>query len=207
MHQMHKKRAVKRSYIIPILALAAAGGWSAYAYSALSFAEIDKQLRGQATILQQYQAQYQQERKRADDAQAELNLSREQLSSARSELDRLSKINGEMETELAKAKTQLQTVQQDHDRQDEQAKAALIRIPPRPTPRDVAAAQEALTKLNFGPLEADGVVGPDTRRAVEEFQRTVGLTVTGELHAETLQALLRAARVMAVQEEQSRKPL
>ncbi len=51
------------------------------------------------------------------------------------------------------------------------------------------AAQKALTRLGYGPLKADGVAGPATRRAVEAFQRTNTLPVTGEPDAPTLQRL------------------
>lgn len=50
-------------------------------------------------------------------------------------------------------------------------------------------AQKALTRLGYGPLKADGVAGPGTRRAVEAFQRANTLPVTGELDAPTLQRL------------------
>jgi peptidoglycan hydrolase-like protein with peptidoglycan-binding domain len=50
-------------------------------------------------------------------------------------------------------------------------------------------AQKALTRLGYGPLKADGVAGPSTRRAVEAFQRANTLPITGELDASTLQRL------------------
>jgi len=50
-------------------------------------------------------------------------------------------------------------------------------------------AEKALTRLGYGPLKADGVAGPATRRAVEAFQRASTLPVTGELDAPTLQRL------------------
>nr|WP_246408180.1 peptidoglycan-binding domain-containing protein [Microvirga lupini] len=82
-----------------------------------------------------------------------------------------------------------------------------MRITPLPAKQDVLAAQEALTKLRFGDLEADGVIGSSTREAIEKFQRTVGLPVTGELHPQTLTALMRSAKVMAAQGEQPQEPL
>ncbi|WP_245435533.1 peptidoglycan-binding domain-containing protein [Microvirga calopogonii] len=65
--------------------------------------------------------------------------------------------------------------------------------PPRPSPplsqQQIRTAQEALTELGFGRLDADGVIGPGTRAAVEAFERARGLTVTGELTAGTVEAL------------------
>jgi peptidoglycan hydrolase-like protein with peptidoglycan-binding domain len=54
---------------------------------------------------------------------------------------------------------------------------------------EMSAAQEALTRLGYGPLKADGVLGPGTRRAIEAFQQKQGLPVTGLLEADTLRAI------------------
>jgi murein L,D-transpeptidase YcbB/YkuD len=54
---------------------------------------------------------------------------------------------------------------------------------------DISNAQEALTRLGYGPLKADGVFGPGTRRAIEAFQQRQGLPVTGRLEASTLRAI------------------
>ncbi|MBL0405074.1 peptidoglycan-binding protein [Microvirga aerilata] len=54
---------------------------------------------------------------------------------------------------------------------------------------EISNAQQALTGLGYGPLEADGVFGPGTRRAVEAFQQRQELPVTGQLGTNTLRAL------------------
>jgi peptidoglycan hydrolase-like protein with peptidoglycan-binding domain len=54
---------------------------------------------------------------------------------------------------------------------------------------DISTAQEALTRLGYGALKADGVLGPGTRRAIEAFQQKQGLPVTGRLEADTLRAI------------------
>ena len=77
---------------------------------------------------------------------------------------------------------------------------AFIDVKPRPAPQDVVAAQKALTELGYGPLKADGDLGPGTRQAIEKYQRDAGLKVTGELHAETLQVLLDPAKRLASQD-------
>jgi DNA repair exonuclease SbcCD ATPase subunit len=61
--------------------------------------------------------------------------------------------------------------------------------------QQIRAAQEALTKLGYGRLEADGVMGDGTRAAVEAFERARGLMVTGELTASTVEALEEAAGI------------
>jgi len=55
--------------------------------------------------------------------------------------------------------------------------------------QDVSDAQESLTRLGYGPLKADGVVGVGTRRAIEAFQSSRKLSVTGRLNTETRLAL------------------
>ncbi|MFD2677597.1 peptidoglycan-binding domain-containing protein [Camelimonas lactis] len=66
--------------------------------------------------------------------------------------------------------------------------------PPKPQPvPQVMSAQKALGKLGFGALNADGLMGPGTRAAIERFEKARGLPVTGELNPRTLKALGAAA--------------
>jgi peptidoglycan hydrolase-like protein with peptidoglycan-binding domain len=55
--------------------------------------------------------------------------------------------------------------------------------------QDVAEAQQALKAAGFDPGSADGVLGPQTRQAIRDFQRARGVPVTGELDRETQRAL------------------
>jgi peptidoglycan hydrolase-like protein with peptidoglycan-binding domain len=55
----------------------------------------------------------------------------------------------------------------------------------------VAAIQDALARSAYGPLIADGVVGPDTREAIKRFQRDHNLPITGEI-SDALVVELRA---------------
>lgn len=58
----------------------------------------------------------------------------------------------------------------------------------------VAAAQRALTKLGQN-VDADGVMGPGTRAAIQKFERDNKLPVTGELNARTAKALSARASI------------
>jgi peptidoglycan hydrolase-like protein with peptidoglycan-binding domain len=62
--------------------------------------------------------------------------------------------------------------------------------PPRPKgdPR-VEQVQTVLKDLNFYDGAVDGLAGPNTTRAVEEYRRKMGLTVSGEIDAELLEML------------------
>ena len=53
----------------------------------------------------------------------------------------------------------------------------------------VEAVQEALTERGFDPGVIDGAMGSRTRKALREFQRSVGLPSTGEIDAATIAAL------------------
>ncbi len=61
--------------------------------------------------------------------------------------------------------------------------------------RPVAAAQRALTKLGYGPLKADGLMGEGTRQALERFERDRRLAVTRDLSPRTTRELSAQAGV------------
>jgi len=58
--------------------------------------------------------------------------------------------------------------------------------------RRVSLVQESLARLGYRPGAADGRVGPNTSRAIREFQRVEGLPVDGAVTAE-LEARLKTA--------------
>jgi len=56
-------------------------------------------------------------------------------------------------------------------------------------PPFVLEAQRALRDLGYHPGPIDGTFGPQTRSALEKYQRAEKLPVTGQLDAETMQRL------------------
>ena len=60
---------------------------------------------------------------------------------------------------------------------------------PAPDPSRVAAVQRALTKLGYGPLRDDGIMGTGTRQAIERFEREKNLPVSGALPVRTVRQL------------------
>lgn len=185
--------------IIAGITVAAISGWGAFAYSAFSTTQIRQQLNGQVARLQEYQTQLQSQRQEAEEKARQIARLQEQLASAGNEIERLSKKHREAEANLAQAEEKLALVQRRFTPPALENAPALRGVTPNPAKQDVSAAQEALTKLGFGKLEADGELGPTTRKAIEEFQRVAGLTVTGELNSLTLESLMRSARVVAAQ--------
>jgi hypothetical protein len=61
--------------------------------------------------------------------------------------------------------------------------------PDQNSDRTVADAQTQLAKEGYYRGEIDGVLGPETRRAIASFQSDHGLRVTGYLTRETLSTL------------------
>jgi hypothetical protein len=50
-----------------------------------------------------------------------------------------------------------------------------------PSPRRVLAVQRALAETGFGQIKPTGVYGPDTRAAIEKFERERKLPITGQI--------------------------
>lgn len=72
------------------------------------------------------------------------------------------------------------------------AQSAPASVPQKVEPDPVVAAiQDALARSAYGPLIADGVVGPETREAIMRFQRDHNLPVTGDI-SDALVVELRA---------------
>ena len=61
--------------------------------------------------------------------------------------------------------------------------------PPPPAASRVQQAQARLKAAGFDPGPPDGTLGPKTRDALRRYQRTKGIQATGELDAQTLDAL------------------
>lgn len=60
--------------------------------------------------------------------------------------------------------------------------------------RRVSAAQRALAKLGYK-VDADGVMGPGTRAAIERFERESKIQVTGDLNPRTVRLLSARASI------------
>lgn len=62
---------------------------------------------------------------------------------------------------------------------------------------DVRLAQRALAKLGYGSLKPDGLMGAETRMALERFERERKLPATGQAAGRTLRTLAQAAGLTA----------
>ena len=124
-------------------------------------------------------------------AAGDLELLRSQVETLRQESDLLTQARDLAKAELVTAATGMRDLV-DRLNNTRSNVAATGSINPGPITSEqlvTRTAQKALTRLGYGPLKVDGVAGPGTLRAVEAFQRTNTLPVTGELDAPTLQRL------------------
>jgi len=174
-------------------ALVAALGWGLWAWSALTdrTREVSIQAASRQSALDRVSAERDQLTVERDQLRAQigdLETAERRLVRTKEEVAHLEFLRARLSEAVDRAQAQLGG----RPAPDPQANAE--RAPPRGpslslSQQQIRAAQDALTALGYGRLEADGVVGPGTRAAVEAFERDRGLTVTGELTAGTVEAL------------------
>lgn len=169
-------------------------GWGLYGYSLNSSGSQEDALREQTNRLQsdfdqlnsehrRVTAEYEQLRRSAGDLQSV----RGQLASVQEQVKSLEQARTQLTESVAQARSQLTS--SPAPSADDARASQTGTANPSTGPVRVDAVQEALTKLGYGPLTADGKMGSRTRRAIEAFERAQGLTVTGNLGAATVQAL------------------
>jgi chromosome segregation ATPase len=189
----HKATTYKvTSGVLGVLALL---GWGLYGYALSSSGAQEDALREQATRLQsdlehlnaehrRVTAEYDQLRQ----STGELQNVQGQLASVQEQVKNLEQGRAQLTESVAQARSQLSSTLNSASDDERASQTGTANPTNNPVPR-LNAAQEALTKLGYGPLAADGQMGPRTRRAIEAFERAQGLTVTGSLGPATVQAL------------------
>jgi murein L,D-transpeptidase YcbB/YkuD len=127
----------------------------------------------------------------------DLEAARQQVEAAMQELQELDALRASVSQAIEQARLQL-TGSSDRPitTADLSTTGSTSAVPP--SKEQILTAQEALVDFGYGSLEADGVFGPSTSKAVEAFERAKGLPVTGKLGPATLEAL-RSHIVSAVQ--------
>jgi len=186
--------APSRRRLNGVLALVAAVGWGAFAWSWMP------------------------DRADGPSAPATLDQVRSALAQVVAERDRLTAERNQLLTQLgdlqdaqrrlARAREEVATLERMRLQLVEAVEQSRTMLTGGPTPtspsppqapglssEQIRAAQEALTALGYGRLQADGRIGPGTRAAIQAFEQASGLAVTGELSGTTIQALEAAAGV------------
>jgi hypothetical protein len=177
--------------IILALGFGTITGWGMYALSSRSAAEVESQLRGQVRSLHQIQMDLLAERQRTTTAVGDLEQLGSQVLKLRQEANLLTQARDLAQAELVTAATGMKNlVSQLNTSGNDGSTTGSINTNTLDSQHLVTAtAQKALTKLGYGSLKADGIVGSGTRKAITAFQRTNELHVTGELDAPTLRLL------------------
>jgi chorismate mutase len=162
-----------------------------YALSSRSAAEMESQLRGQVKHLHQIQMDLLSERQRTTTAVGDLEQLRTHVSKLRQEADLLTQARDLAQAELVTAASGMKDLinQMNNSGNDVSTTGSITTSTVDPQDLVTATAQKALTKLGYGSLKADGIVGSGTRNAITAFQRANKLHVTGELDAPTLRLL------------------
>lgn len=177
--------------LIVALGLGTITGWGTYALSSRSANKVESQLRGQVRSLHQIQMDLLAERQRTQATVGDMERLQGQVSKLRQEADLLTQARDLAQAELVTAATGMKDLmaQVNQSGSDVSTTGSITTTAPDAQHLVTATAQKILTKLGYGSLKADGIVGLGTRKAIAEFQRAKGLHVTSELDAPTLRLL------------------
>jgi chromosome segregation ATPase len=146
------------------------------------------QLRQQIETVTAERDQLAKENERRILAGQDLNTTLKRIEAATEELQQLDSLRATVSQAIEQARLQL-TGPSDQPIVTTESSAASTTSSVGLSKKEIRAAQEALVDFGYGKLKADGSLGPSTRKAVEAFERTKGLPVTGKLGTATLQAL------------------
>jgi murein L,D-transpeptidase YcbB/YkuD len=174
-----------------ILALVAVVGWGLLVLSRQSAAEFEEHLRGQVASLHQRQMELLNERTQREAAVGTLEKLRSDVAALRQEQESLKRARNQLQTDLTHLREEQATARNPsgHIRATSGATALPAAWEREAVHASVVTAQKTLTKLGYGPLSADGILGPRTRQALEDFQHDRDLKVTSELDSPTLRQL------------------
>jgi hypothetical protein len=146
------------------------------------------QLRQQIETVTAERDQLAKENERRILGDQDLNTILKRIEAATEELQQLDSLRATVSQAIEQARFQL-TGKSEQPVATKESPAASTTSSVRLSKKEIRAAQEALVDFGYGKLKADGSLGPSTREAVEAFERTKGLPVTGKLGSATLQAL------------------
>jgi hypothetical protein len=174
--------------IILGLGLSAVSGWGLLAVSSQSSAEVERQLRGQVSSLQEIQTQLLSERAQTQASLSEVAQLHAQLAAAQTELVRLSQLRDQAQAGVSGK------VRQFNENSDSVSETGSIKtkVIKRQQVKAVSA-QKAPAQHSIGPRSADGTVRPGAQRPNQKPQRSKGLTVTSELDTAGLRRIASSA--------------
>jgi hypothetical protein len=180
-----------------ILALVAVVGWGLLVLSRQSAAKFEEHLRGQVASLHQRQMELLNERTLRDAAVGTLEKLRSDVAALRQEQESLKQARNQLQTDLTRLREE-QAAARDTSGQIRPTHGATA-SPAVLEHASIVTAQKALTKLGYGPLVVDGIMGPRTRQAIEDFQHDRELKVTSEFDLSTLRQLTASNKTATVE--------
>jgi Putative peptidoglycan binding domain len=174
-----------------ILALVAVVGWGLLFLLRQSATEFEEHLRGQVASLHQRQMELLNERTQREAAVGTLERLRSDVAALRQEQESLQKARNQLQTDLTRLREEQATAGDPSGqiRAISGATASPAALKRESDHASIVTAQRALTKLGYGPLAVDGIMGPRTRQAIEDFQHDRELKVTSELDPSTVRQL------------------
>jgi uncharacterized protein (DUF3084 family) len=185
--------------LLVVMTLTAVAGWGLFFLKSRSAAELEDHLRNQVSSLHQRQLELLNERTQMEAAAGTLEHLRSEVATLRTEHESLRQARDQVRAELAQARSEREMIAQQSSPADSRS-AKTASSPTQDTKLNhdaIVTAQTALTKRGYGPLQTDGIVGPSTRQAIEDFQHDQGLKVTSQLDASTLRQLTSSSRTAA----------
>lgn len=170
-------------------------GWGLFAFSVVSSGS-DKQavqgeiahLHREVKVVSAERDKFVQERDQTIQASGDLQYLQNKIAAATQEIQHLDMMRARVSEAIDQAHPKLVTLAAQSGVNNE-GMAASSAASASLSKQQIRGAQEALVDLGYGNLEADGVFGSNTSKAVEAFERAKGLPVTGKLGPATLQAL------------------
>jgi len=183
-----QSKSTNRYVVLATLVLVAAVGWGFLLMSRNAAAESEAHLRRQVSSLHQRQMELLDERAQREGVLGTLDKLRSEVATLTRELDSLKEARDQVQADLIRLRAQRDAAS-DRTRSVEGGMASTLGEGQRADHASIVAAQQTLTKLGYGPLILDGIVGPGTRQAIEDFQDDHGIQVTSELDAATLRQL------------------
>jgi murein L,D-transpeptidase YcbB/YkuD len=173
----------------------AATGWGLFAYSVVSSGSDEQAVQNEIARLHQEvkvvsaeRDKFVQERDQTIQKSGDLQYLQNKVAAATQELQRLDTMRAQVSEAIDQAHPKLVTLAAQSRANNESTTVSSAASAPL-LKQQIRAAQEALVNLGYRNLEADGVFGSGTSKAVEAFERAKGLPVTGKLGPATLQAL------------------
>lgn len=187
------RQQTSSSILIFALTIGAVTGWGMWLLADQKASKTEKELRAHVSTLAQRQVELLHEREQAQNAKTDLRSLQTQVASLRQEVADLIQRRDKTKVELAAPRSMSENAE---------GRANDVMLGPSAGPVDqrkanIILAQKELTRLGYGSLAADGIMGPSTKSALEAFQYKNGLDATSELDAATLRRLTGSTAIAA----------